>query len=349
MPTCLSVRQFNATPPRHLKIRSKHSDSFRLHEVLSVGRRGDAPCGSRANVRHGWRRRSRVLDLCILFVVAIPLGATGASAQLQKPRVAVKTPAIGESVSKAAARHLNLSVLVQEMEASLLETRKFEVLTRSKEMLDQLLEEQEFSGSSFSKGNAAEAGQLEAANFLVFPTVQRFIFYRSITPVPNISSKYTRQDSGVLEINAQVIDTSSGQIKTTFYLKSSFATSKEVVNTKAGSPSRRHFTKMAKAVSGQMADQLVDTVFPMLVINVEGQNVYINRGQDGGLRKGDILNLYKPGTQLIDPYTNEVLGSAEEFIGEVKVVRVNPKFTIAETVAASLKGTPANGDILRKP
>ena len=272
------------------------------------------------------------VPLTILFIVALVLLSdrwvyAQASAQSEKPRVAVRMSEIGEGVPQSSVKHLTSSTILAEMEAALFAVRKFDVLTREKEELKALREEQEFAKSGLSKGNAAEEGLLEAANYIVFPTVQDFKFYRSTTPVPNIANKYVRRDSGMLQIHAQVLDTESGQIKGNFYLKSTFATKDQVVNTKGGHPSSVHFTRMAKDVAAQMADQLVDTVFPMLVLNAEGELVWINRGADGGLKEGHLLNIYRPGKQLIDPYTNEVLGSAEQFIGKVKVVRVNPKFT----------------------
>jgi Flagellar assembly protein T, C-terminal domain/Curli production assembly/transport component CsgG len=267
----------------------------------------------------------------------------------EKPRVAIKIPAIGEGVSKSVHNSLDLPKLLAEMEASLQSTRKFEVLSRNKSMLSAVREEQEFAKSDLAKGNAAQEGMLENADYLVIPTVQDFVFYRSAKPVPNLASKYIRRDSGRLEINAQVLDTSTGAIKTTFYMKSSFATRDEVVNSRGGSPSSVHFTNMAKQVSAQMADQLVDTVFPMQVLNSDNSQVWINRGQDGGLHEGDTLNVYRPGEALIDPDTGENLGSAESFLAKVKVVRVNPKFTIAEISGKEPPNPILKGDILRKP
>ena len=299
--------------------------------------------------RHLWHLRV-VAFIIPLIVLQIQHGYLSASAaQVEKPRVAIKLPKVGEDVPRHLGRHLTLSTILAEMESALLAVRKFDVLSRDKDELRELREEQKAAKSDLFKGNAAREGQLENANYLIFPTVQDFKFYRSAKPVPNISNKYVRRDSGMLQIHAKILDTESGQIKANFYLKSTFATKDQVVNTKGGHPSSTYFTKMAKDVAAQMADQLVDTVFPMLVLNAEGDSVWINRGADGGLKEGTLLNVYRPGKQLIDPYTKEVLGSAERLIGKVKVVRVNPKFRIAEVIRKGLKEAPTNGDILRKP
>ena len=283
-------------------------------------------------------------------LVALSLFAVGTNASAaapQKPRIAVMEPMVGEGVSKWSKNYLEVQTLWDEMEASVQKSRKFEVLSRKQAVLESIAKEQAAAKSKAFAGDAAPEGQLKNANFQVIPVVQDFKFYRSSTPVPNLESKYWRQDSGMLEIQAQVVDVATGAIKSTFYMKSSFGTKKQVVNTKGGAPNSVHFTKMAKDVSGQMADQLVDLVFPMLVLNVQGDQLWINRGQDGGLKKGDKLKVFRPGEDLVDPYTGEKLGSAESEIGTAEVARVNPKFTIL--TGNGLSEPAQMGDIVRKP
>lgn len=268
---------------------------------------------------------------------------------INKPRVAVKEAKVGDGVRTSLKSHLNLETLLASMEKSLVSARKFEVLTRDSGKLADIRDEQKFDQSSLTKGGTAKEGEMETASFLILPTVQDFKFYRSSKPVPNLAGKYTQQDSGMLEVAAQVIDTTTSGIKSTFYLKAKFATGRAVVNGRGGSPSSIHFTRMAEKVSAQMADQLVDLVFPMKVLNVQMPQAFINRGQDGGLQEGDKLNVYRPGVALIDPDTGENLGSTETLIGNVKVTRVNPKFTIVTIDSKSFSQPIQKGDIVRKP
>ncbi len=267
------------------------------------------------------------------------------AAPREKPVIAIKKAKVGEGVSKYARKYLNLGTIWDEMEAAIQKNRKFNLVSRKKEVLEDIREEQKFAKSELTAGNAAAEGQIKNANFLILPTVQDFKFYRSSKPVPNLENKYIRVDSGMLEVNAQIIDTSTGGIKTTFYLKSSFATSKKVVNSKGGVPNSIHFTRMAKKIAAQMTDQLVDAVFPMRILNVQGKQVWINRGKDGGLKKGDTLLVFRPGVELIDPDTGENLGSAETQVGKIKVTRINPKFTVAQIIKDS---EVEKGDIVRE-
>jgi hypothetical protein len=262
--------------------------------------------------------------------------------------VAIKAPRMADGVDKGAPSGPYLSVLLSEMEASLRATRKFELVTRQENVLKELRDEQRFAKSGFAKGNAAREGEFENAHYLVIPVVHDLRVFRDVKPVPNIDGKYQATDNGILQVSAQLLDTSTGQIKSTFRLQSSFSSGTRIVNVPEGAPSTEAFTKLAGSVAAQMADQLIDAVFPMVVLQATGDQVWINRGADGGLTRGDVLTVYKPGEALIDPYTKEVLGSAETPIADVAVKTVDPKFTTAELVAGTAKEAIKAGFILRR-
>lgn len=265
-----------------------------------------------------------------------------------KPSVAIKEAKVSESISGSAKKNLNLEKLLQEMEASFVAARKFNVVTRNKESLGALREEQKFAESDLSAGDAAQSGQLKNADYLIIPEVHIFSFYTTSNKVPNLQSKFFRKDQGVLEVNAQIVDTASGQIMTTFYLKDSFSSKESMVSSSGGTPSAENFSKMAKAVSAQMVDQFLNLVFPVEIINIKGDTAYLNRGQDGGFKVNDVFNVYSKGEVLVDPQTGEQLGSAEELVGKVKITKVNPKFTMATIMGDKSQGEVAVGCVIRK-
>jgi len=287
--------------------------------------------------------------LPLVLVSALILASQMASAA-GKPRVAIKTPKLGDEVegSHAARNHLDLGLLTADMEASIRATRKFDIVSRQKDVMKDIREEQQLSDSDAFAGDAAGSGALANANYLILPTVQRFSFYRSAKAVPNLDNKWKITDAGVLHVTAQLVDTTTGQVLSTFDTTSSFKLKTRLANTDTGSPTKSNFARLSKNSSAQMADQLVDSVFPMKVINAQGNQVWINRGQDGGLEVGDTLTVFSPGVALIDPDTGENLGSAESEVGTIKVTRVNPKFTIAELLDISPNTSVEKGFIIRK-
>jgi len=291
-----------------------------------------------------------VVFICVSYLfTATSLYAQGST----QPAVAIKQPVPGEGISKTHKKRLKTTILWDEMEASFRATRKFRVLSRNKAELAAVLEEQEFAKSELAKGDAAAAGQMDNANYLILPTVQDFKFYSAYKKLPNFDDKYKRTDVGVLRIGAKMIDTSSGQVVTTFSLNSKFSVNQGIVNGRGGVPSSKRFTKMAKEVSAQLADQFVNAVYPMKVVKRDNRRnqVFLNRGKDGGLKVGDVFEVFYAGEEMIDPDTGESLGASEEYVGKVKVTRINPKFTVA---AITEETDPTNapigvGDIVRSP
>lgn len=278
------------------------------------------------------------------------------TAQIQaastQPAVAIKEPKVGEKIGKYARKHLNIELLWAELEASFRATRKFRVLSRNQEVMQEIREEQKFSQSELAKGDAAATGEMANAHYLILPKVQNFKFYRSVKKLPNFDSKYRRQDSGLLHLTAQMVDTTSGQVVTTFDLKSRFASKSQIVNSRGGVPSNTWFTRMAKEVAAQLADQFVDAVYPMKVVKRTKRNqIIINRGKDGGLKIGQVYDVFFPGEELFDPDTGESLGSGEELVGKIKIVRINPKVSYAKIVSEvdPENGPISAGDIIRKP
>jgi len=280
------------------------------------------------------------------------LWASHSPAASMQPAVAIKEPKVGEKVSKYARKHLNVELLWAELEASFRATRKFRVLSRNAEVMAEIREEQKFSESDLAKGDAAATGEMANAHYLILPKVQNFKFYRSVKRLPNFDSKYRRQDSGLLHLTAQMVDTTSGQVMTTFDLTSRFATKPQIVNSKGGAPNNTWFTKMAKEVSAQLADQFVDAVYPMKVIKRTRRNqIIINRGRNSGIKQGQVYDVFFAGEELIDPDTGESLGSGEEFVGKIEIVRINPKVSYAKILSeVDPENAPIGvGNIIRKP
>ena len=75
--------------------------------------------------------------------------------------------------------------------------------------------------------------------------------------------------------------------------------------------------------------------FPNLrgaVVAVRGADLYLSLGEKDEVVKGVKLNLYREGAPFRHPTTGVVLGKLEEEIGEIEVVEVREKFSIARLV-----------------
>jgi hypothetical protein len=266
-----------------------------------------------------------------------------------KQQVMIKGITVPDGLAKTINGRIAFDILHKELEAAIQGTRMFQVLTRDQELLQAILEEQEFAQSDKSAGDAAFEGDLKNADLIFFPELTAFSFYRTLKDVPNLPGKYKRTDRGSLGLHIVIVDTQTGVKVGIIRNKVSFKTASELTSDKSKIPATGNLTKMLKDISSKSADSLVDHLFPMKVIKRSGTKVYLSRGDDGSLRKGMILNVYNPGEALINPDTGENLGSAEEYVGQIKIERVNPKFSIAIMQKSELAEEIGPGFIVRKP
>ena len=90
------------------------------------------------------------------------------------------------------------------------------------------------------------------------------------------------------------------------------------------------YRKALGLISGKLHQR-----FPNLrgaVVAVRGADLYLSLGEKDEVVKGVKLNVYREGAPFRHPTTGIVLGKLEEEIGEVEVVEVREKFSIARLV-----------------
>ncbi len=133
------------------------------------------------------------------------------------------------------------------------------------------------------------------------------------------------RDIGLMEMNIQILNAATGEIKASFMVKSSYYTKKKMLNVNSRTPSPTVFKSLSARAAHDTVDQLIDTVFPMIVIAVQGDTVIVGRGQDGGLKKGMKLDAFMPGEELFDPYSGDSLGRMETHAATLQIIRVGPK------------------------
>ncbi len=124
-------------------------------------------------------------------------------------------------------------------------------------------------------------------------------------------------------------------------------------------PNIQNKFKVNDYCSIELSVQIIDTErgavvasFPIkassTIVSVSNQDIWINRGNDSGMKLGEVFEVFEPGEELIDPATGENLGSTETLIGKVKVVRINPKASVVHMVNGNATSV-STGYILRRP
>lgn len=282
-------------------------------------------------------------------LAAACLLATGSvmAETLAKYRVSVADLAVSDAVPAQSRDVVMKSSLIDTIENAIRNGRKFELVTRRADALAEIRKEQEFAKSGLAAGDAAEEGRLSNAQSVIKVKVESFSFGRSATKIPNIDGKYKVSDSASIALNVQILDTTKGTVTGAFPVKGSASTGTSIRNG-VGAASRSVLDKAIEQAAASLANQLSDTIFPITVIQTKGKRLWVNRGNDSGIKMGERFIVFEPGEELIDPQTGENLGSAEMEVGEAKVVRINPKVTVLEVMKgeADMMG---QGFILRRP
>lgn len=198
-------------------------------------------------------------------------------------------------------------------------SRKFAVLDRQQRDAAQ----REFSritsgGAPIENYVRMQSGAI--ADFLIVVDVSEYLPGKSILG----------SDRAKASARAMVYDYTSGQIR-----QSVTASSLRVL--RDGST-----LGLATQLGADLAEQIIDNVFPPQVIAVEGGNPIINAGF-GQFEVGDPVDLFKRGQALRDPYTQESLGAAEVLVAQATVETVMPKTSVLKLAGSEqfteLKGT----------
>jgi hypothetical protein len=209
-----------------------------------------------------------------------------------------------------------------------------------------VLQEQRLAQSGLATGNAAEFGRLHNVQLVVVPYVTEFSLGSIFSALDDFPGRYTRMDRGILRLTVKVLDTTTGEIKYQIETTGAISQRGAPQSGRSGGPAANSWQRMVEGAAQGAADKVVDSIFPVLVVRTDGRQIFLNRGEGGGIRAGDTRELFKAGESLVDPATGESLGAAETPLGRIKIVRVTARFSVAESVGA-LSGQPEAGDIVR--
>jgi curli biogenesis system outer membrane secretion channel CsgG len=97
-----------------------------------------------------------------------------------------------------------------------------------------------------------------------------------------------------------------------------------------------------------MMKQLGSRAWKGKVSNVTGNKLYINAGQKSGLNVGDKLDVYRAGEAIIDPDTQQKLGTTEDLIGKAIVIKNDLGDQLDLSLATATSGAGfKRGDIVK--
>jgi curli biogenesis system outer membrane secretion channel CsgG len=294
----------------------------------------------------------RKTTLALLSAALLPLLATAQD----KSSIAISsvkpTPSVAEATKPDKKTELNR--IVESLDSQLVDrvnaTRKFDVVGRSD--LSDVLKEQELGASgNVDAKTAAKAGKLTGAKYLLVATVDDFQDYVETATFEGTGRSASKRILR-MSIVGKIYDSSTGKLLESVNIQTGNDAFKAISSGANNSMADGNLTDemmvaLARNLAENIANRLVDVIFPAKVIARRDKVVTINRGEGAGVAVGDVFNVFALGEEMIDPDTKESLGREEVKVGKVKVSEVNPKFSKAD-IMDDPESSIATGAVLRK-
>lgn len=202
-----------------------------------------------------------------------------------------------------------IDVFTDTLISRLAQTKRFRLADRQE--VDQLLEEQRLEALREDRDRASPVGTIEAVDYLAYGNLALFEVKEEQKQLPRSARLLPSKKIGYVEGNMRIVDMRTGDV-----LESRKVSVETELDPEASGD--RIVDLLADAYAEQAVVLLMNAIYPIKVAAV-GQDgtVYVNRGDDGGLSIGEILEAFRPGEPVIDPDTGVHLGFEEMPIGEV--------------------------------
>jgi curli biogenesis system outer membrane secretion channel CsgG len=280
-----------------------------------------------------------ILQAVWIMVAFFGLAASQTEAQTpaapEKKRLCVGPITANKSVAEKAAKNGqdgNLRQIIEGLDTTLVDqinaSRKFELVAR-KSALKPLLDEQDFGASgNIDPATAAKAFKLAGAQYLVFSTITDFAMGHESVEFKGIGTAASREAVRV-GCSIQVYDTTTGKLIESARFRGQEASVSREGNAIADGAT---LTKISDKLAADILNHIVDAIYPAKVVSKLGTQITINRGEGTGLTVGEVWSVFALGQEITDPDTGEKLGQNEAEVGKIKIVRVTPKLSYAETV-----------------
>jgi hypothetical protein len=258
-----------------------------------------------------------------------------ASAKLT--RVVVASPQVSAQSYQVGDNTIPSSNIASDIQAkvgeALVQTHRFTVLDRTADaQINQEI-------GLIQSGNAtvadtARLGQQLAADLIVIPTINRFEYVRHEQSL-RLANRTLVSYSGGGEVSFRVVNAATGQMVMSQSFKYDFPSTSPTTlgisvdgNTLAAN--------MMDAVDHNIVSSILQSTYPLSVVQVQGRNVVINQGGEA-VEQGATYQAVTLGKPIVDPQSGQSLGPTETPCCSVQIDRVTPNLSYGHIVEDSVQ------------
>ena len=247
--------------------------------------------------------------------IAAMISRYSGSKQLKRLRMAVVPLRVDPALDASAMGIAD--TFSSALQDGLTKTRKFAMLDRSF-IHEQNTELAKIQGGGFPTEELARLGNRAGTDYLIVGQLKRASQTES-TIQSRLTGREIKVKNAQVVVSYRIIDVATTQLKY----------SDEI----SGQAQDQAIEVLSKRLAHQAAEKILNAIFPIRVVAIEGQQITLAQGGDM-LQVGQKMQLVKLGKPLIDPYTKESLGRQETVIGEVELIQVQSRASTAKVLAS---------------
>ncbi len=227
--------------------------------------------------------------------------------------------------------------MTDDLIVKLTNTNRFLLLERQE--VDQVLDEKAFDAVVSGGDIHDRLQELVGADYLIHGEISNLYTTTQRKRVPYLNEEQILVH-GIAEGTFRIVDVHTGGVVAADKVR----IDKRI---KSGRDTTRVISDLMDDFTTKAVSLIVERLYPIRVLGVTADgSVYLNRGADGGLKKGAIFAVMRPGKELVDMDTGLSFGKAEIKVASVKIVAVEA--SRAKAAVVSLGSDVRAGDILRK-
>lgn len=224
-------------------------------------------------------------------------------------------------------------VVEQAIVNELVDSRRFTVLDRK--YIEQVSTENELLESGdVPISELARLGQTLTADYVLVGTLENV---SGITTTKRMRTRDVEFQTfnADAQLSYRVIDPATRQVKFSRTESMSFGESElAAITTSSTVAPSTIAVEVGKMIGATVGATVTESIYPIVVTAVTSTGVVLGQGGES-MTAGLILDLFRLGDRMIDPYTKESIGRIEEWVGTVEITRATNKQSYAKLVGTS--------------
>ena len=190
----------------------------------------------------------------------------------------------------------------------------------------EILKEQGFQNIAGNPNKSVEQNNFSGADYTLFGKVTMAEFINNpagalISKLGKLAEKYAHQSKCKIKFEFRLVDNSTGEV----------VVASTVEGCKSGVTKAEAFNEACKDASENFLRE-IQKANPLVakVVEISGQELYIDKGSHDGLREGETLVILRESDAII--VNGKIVGMKRQELGKAKVIEINAEYSICKVV-----------------